>query len=192
MIKNCIGIFVASCIGLFVGTAQANTVFIYDLLGDPIYEGNPDNLKHYNASCTPEAEICIKGFFGIPAVLSEDSATGYEVGDASAENELAFLNGLLDDLGLEQETQALQYDSPAQSFTTDLEYFSIKQEDWTAYFVNMSGGSVTVEFETTNFSHWTGYGDPVPSDPIPIPAAAWLFGSALIGFVGIARRKKNA
>jgi len=28
--------------------------------------------------------------------------------------------------------------------------------------------------------------------PIPIPAAAWLFGSGLLGMVGIARRKKTA
>ncbi len=29
-------------------------------------------------------------------------------------------------------------------------------------------------------------------NPIPIPAAAWLFGSALIGLIGVARRKKAA
>ncbi|MGB5259033.1 MAG: VPLPA-CTERM sorting domain-containing protein [Gammaproteobacteria bacterium] len=28
------------------------------------------------------------------------------------------------------------------------------------------------------------------SSPVPIPAAAWLFGSGLIGLVGIARRRK--
>jgi len=28
--------------------------------------------------------------------------------------------------------------------------------------------------------------------PIPIPAAIWLFGTALIGFVGMSRRKKVA
>lgn len=28
-------------------------------------------------------------------------------------------------------------------------------------------------------------------DPVPIPAAAWLFGSGLVGLVGIARRKKT-
>ena len=26
--------------------------------------------------------------------------------------------------------------------------------------------------------------------PVPIPAAAWLFGSGLLGLVGMARRKK--
>ena len=33
-------------------------------------------------------------------------------------------------------------------------------------------------------SHVTGYG------VVPVPAAAWLFGSGLLGLVGVARRKK--
>jgi hypothetical protein len=28
--------------------------------------------------------------------------------------------------------------------------------------------------------------------PVPIPAAVWLFGSGLLGLIGIARRKKAA
>lgn len=31
-----------------------------------------------------------------------------------------------------------------------------------------------------------------PVAPVPVPAAAWLFGSGLLGLVGIARRKKKA
>ena len=30
------------------------------------------------------------------------------------------------------------------------------------------------------------------SAPIPIPAAAWLFGSGLLGLVGVARRRRKA
>ena len=30
-----------------------------------------------------------------------------------------------------------------------------------------------------------------PPEPIPVPAAVWLFGSGLIGLVGVARRKKS-
>ena len=29
------------------------------------------------------------------------------------------------------------------------------------------------------------------TSPVPIPAAAWLFGSALLGFVGLSRRRKS-
>lgn len=35
------------------------------------------------------------------------------------------------------------------------------------------------------------YGTPAPA-VVPIPAAAWLFGSGLIGLIGLARRKANA
>ena len=31
-----------------------------------------------------------------------------------------------------------------------------------------------------------------PVSPVPLPAAVWLFGSALIGFVGLGRRRKPA
>jgi hypothetical protein len=32
---------------------------------------------------------------------------------------------------------------------------------------------------------------PAPA-PVPVPAAVWLFGSGLLGLVGVARRKKAA
>lgn len=34
--------------------------------------------------------------------------------------------------------------------------------------------------------------NPVPSSVVPVPAAAWLLGSGLIGLVGVARRKAQA
>lgn len=43
----------------------------------------------------------------------------------------------------------------------------------------------------SNFRAWSGSGLIIP-DPVPLPAAAWLFGSALIGLVGVARRKRAA
>ena len=32
---------------------------------------------------------------------------------------------------------------------------------------------------------------PVAVAPVPVPAAVWLFGSGLLGLVGLARRKKK-
>jgi len=34
--------------------------------------------------------------------------------------------------------------------------------------------------------------DTPPGSPVPVPAAVWLFGSGLLGLIGIARRKKVA
>jgi len=44
------------------------------------------------------------------------------------------------------------------------------------------------------FAQWTAqwdmYGTLNPVHPVPVPAAVWLFGSGLVGLVGVARRKK--
>jgi hypothetical protein len=47
--------------------------------------------------------------------------------------------------------------------------------------------------QSISIAHVTGNGfsfDSVTVETVPIPAAAWLFGSALLGLAGIARRKK--
>jgi len=44
--------------------------------------------------------------------------------------------------------------------------------------------SDTVDVRTETYAKWT------PVSPVPAPAAIWLFGTALIGYVGMARRRK--
>ena len=60
-----------------------------------------------------------------------------------------------------------------------------------------AGSSSLVILETSEF--YNMYGSPlnpqltngtVNISPIPVPAAVWLFGSGLVGLIGIARRKK--
>ena len=71
---------------------------------------------------------------------------------------------------------------------TDRQYFSIKQAQQTFYFENTSGGTLTVDLGTANdYSHWTEYGT---VSAVPVPATVWLFGTALIGFIGFSRRTK--
>ena len=43
----------------------------------------------------------------------------------------------------------------------------------------------------SNFRAYNSNGTVTLPDPIPLPAAAWLFGSALLGLAGVARRKKS-
>jgi hypothetical protein len=53
------------------------------------------------------------------------------------------------------------------------------------------GSQSTLKFLGTN-SGWNGYYiDNVNVSVVPIPAAMWLFGSGLIGLVGLARRKHS-
>jgi len=54
--------------------------------------------------------------------------------------------------------------------------------------VNADSGSITLASGVlTNPELSTGCSSPV----VPVPAAAWLFGSGLLGLVGVARRKKS-
>ncbi len=69
-------------------------------------------------------------------------------------------------------------------------------------FLGKVGGDLMGEWDTTepfggkNLSHMTVYEIGVtdnggPPQLIPVPAAVWLFGSGLLGLVGVARRKKS-
>jgi hypothetical protein len=55
------------------------------------------------------------------------------------------------------------------------------------YAINLSGTEVSYS-AIGNFASNQAYTD---AAPVPIPAAAWLFGSALIGAIGLGRRKRN-
>jgi hypothetical protein len=61
--------------------------------------------------------------------------------------------------------------------------------------INLVGGydtmSVIVAFGLTTQTG-VGFSGFVEQTPVPIPAAVWLFGSGLLGLVGVARRKKAA
>lgn len=57
------------------------------------------------------------------------------------------------------------------------------------------GGSLNPFFDMSNqgrtYANWTiSIDQNTTPDPVPVPAAAWLFGSGLLGLIGIARRKK--
>jgi hypothetical protein len=51
--------------------------------------------------------------------------------------------------------------------------------------------SVTVAFGLTDQTG-VGFSGIVEQTAVPVPAAVWLFGSGLLGLVGIARRKQTA
>ena len=55
---------------------------------------------------------------------------------------------------------------------------------------NLLSGDWYVNVHTVNFSGGEIRGQ-VIVNPVPIPAAVWLFGSGLLGLIGIARRKKT-
>jgi hypothetical protein len=54
--------------------------------------------------------------------------------------------------------------------------------------VGDSGTWKTVALDNKNLSHFSVYTNGI--SPVPVPAAVWLFGTALIGFIGFSRRTK--
>jgi hypothetical protein len=49
-----------------------------------------------------------------------------------------------------------------------------------------------VPFEGDALLGWQIFGNTSTPSPVPVPAAIWLFGTALLGFVGISKRRKVA
>ena len=54
---------------------------------------------------------------------------------------------------------------------------------------NMSNGNQTGNAKTNTHYAWAVHDGDVSA--VPVPAAVWLFGSGLLGLIGLARRKKS-
>lgn len=74
------------------------------------------------------------------------------------------------------------------TFETSLlgQFFTNSVNDTQGRRAFISSGSTSGTYWPTNPSLWTA------SLVVPIPAALWLFGSALIGLIGVARREARA
>ena len=74
---------------------------------------------------------------------------------------------------------------------TSLQQYTLESIDISQF---ADGGSHVLEFysETFEASPTNFFVDDVSISAVPVPAAAWLFGSGLLGLAGISRRKKAA
>ena len=168
--------------GSALTSASANTI---DMIG---YNGESGDV-----TCDPE---CF-GFAGTypSGPISLDMTVAYtadpypQAGNPSGE--LDRLNELLDlfDPARANVVNVNKIEGVGDGFSTNLQYFSIKKANDLFYFENTSGGIANVDLgpNTDDYSHWTEYG---VSSPFPVHAAVGLFGTALIGFIGISRRRK--
>ena len=59
-------------------------------------------------------------------------------------------------------------------------------------FIDPDSLNQTLRISWTDSLNGAGFGAEAVFSPVPIPAAVWLFGSGLLGLVGMARRKKAA
>ena len=77
-----------------------------------------------------------------------------------------------------------EYATAAELFTTDpISKINVSYWSWASQHYYSASGF-------TDRSSATVWFDNVTVSQVPIPAAVWLFGSGLIGLIGIARRKK--
>jgi len=96
---------------------------------------------------------------------------------------LNFLDGLIVELDfIVDEFSLLNPTSIDQEGVAAFSIFSIFQAPPT---IDLADGSTTA-------GGFTGELFVTEISPVPVPAAAWLFGSALLGFFGFSRRKKAA
>ncbi|MCR4347386.1 MAG: VPLPA-CTERM sorting domain-containing protein [Sulfuricaulis sp.] len=78
--------------------------------------------------------------------------------------------------------------------------FSNVQSSWSAteyapstssaWFFNISSGYQNLYNKPNSLSAWAVHSGDVGASAVPVPAAVWLFGSGLLGLIGVARRKK--
>ena len=133
---------------------------------------------------------------GDAGVIVYDFADLYDIGNNSVENEAQALDILID--GLDDDdfigadgTQTDAFGVDSLSFNSTAAYIAFKIGAGHFFLSLVAPGDVTIAFDKNGqqkggFSHYTEFG----VSAIPVPAAAWLFGTALIGFIGFSRRTK--
>jgi hypothetical protein len=129
--------------------------------------------------------------FTAPATLSATEAQLFAVTPSSEANETNYLNTTL--LASPQAVFASKYDLTPNDddsnfmFQVSSLYFLLKLGNESAYFKNTTGGTLDLRFAKQG--QGSGLSHISELNAVPIPAAAWLFGSALAAFGFIGRKK---
>jgi len=166
-----------------MGSANANVITALN----SNFGMGPDSVVTCNGDANNGA--CV-GFLGEPSVFDDAEATNYPFAGNEAE-ELALLNDLLAnsaDPSAVPVEGVNKTDMPGNSFSTELEYFSIKKGQFIWYFKNTSDVELDIFWSGDSFSHWTEYGKP-PTD-VPEPGSLPLIGLGLAGIL-LTRMKKR-
>ena len=171
-------LLLATVLGLSVTAANANVIWTTDpntlAGGDPqeisFLNFNIDSamydLVFYNAGSNPSlgaTSLVIPSLTGIVEVTPDSAPNYFGVYDGDT----AFL-------GATPEFELALYDPSAMTYTEVVSFTTL-----------IPGNSYAIQFDNGVTGQLLG----VDLAPIPVPAAVWLFGSGLLGLVGVARRR---
>jgi len=214
MEKHYTGVLCAGLLAIGLSTAaQAALVdngggFIYDDVLDVTWlqDANyADGKMTWDAAQTWVAGLAYKGFGGwrLPTIepldgevynmaYAEDGATDKGYNNSSMVSELGYM--FYANLGYTSSADSFTYGSDENSiFGSSLKpasYWSGSEFSGSeAMYFDMSDGYQSKASETNQFYAWAVHDGNVA--PVPIPAAVWLFGSALVGLMGFGRFRKQ-
>jgi hypothetical protein len=173
-------------VGFTAGQAMANTVGLTE--GNPILtQGrNPLVLTLEGTNFTDAVDGAAFTFNWNPAVLQYTSTTvANPPWDTATVNDANAAAGIVDFVFLGQSVGASTGTFGLATLTFDV--------------IGADGDSTDITFADSAFGGFVAPGgipvvvDYVPGQvtvsPVPVPAAVWLFGSGLLGLVGVARRR---
>ncbi len=159
-----------------------------------------DGVMTWESANTWAAGLIIDGVGGwrLPDTLQPDASCdsqshGFDYGDNCTGSEMGnlFYNVLGNTAG------SLTNTGPFSNIQ-DFGYWSATDETYRigdAWYFSMGSGSQSYFSKSINFNAWAVRSGDVHSgdvSAVPVPATVWLFGSGLLGLIGVAKRKKIA
>ena len=179
MKQEVIGTISGLIFALLATSAQATTVYLAP--GDADFEGSDPN----NPNASDVSDIV-----GVPGLLSlyKDDAGGSENGSFADNYTTTY------DYEPDPEDATITWDG-GDSISCPECFLVVKDgsHDPIWYIFDIGNWDGMMDIELTGF--WPDQGAishvEIVGGVIPVPAAVWLFGSGLLGLVGVARRRKN-
>ena len=135
---------------------------------------------------------------GVAISTDADPADALSVFGAVAGDSTTFLWDMKSNVAATQGGIKLEYYDIAGGLTTSGDHFFASTTDWASYSFTetISATAVSMKVVLLGIDATSIYGfdnvcvNDCSTSAVPVPAAVWLFGSGLLGLVGVARRKK--